>query len=97
VIDGKTEHVSREPEVIKAFRDTWSDGINTYLGYLRDRIYVARELLSDSGSLFLQIGDENVHMVRSVIDEIFSPANHVAELIVRKTTTGDKQIHTGDK
>ena len=65
VKDGKAEHISREPEQVKAFRDTWRDGVHSYLTYLRDRLTVARELLAESGSIFVQIGDENVHRVRA--------------------------------
>lgn len=68
VKDGKAEHITREPEQVKAFRDTWRDGIHSYLTYLRDRLTVARDLLTDSGSIFVQIGDENVHRVRAVMD-----------------------------
>jgi adenine-specific DNA-methyltransferase len=64
--DGKAEHITREPEMVKAFRDTWRGGIHSYLAYLRDRLTVARDLLHDSGSVFVQIGDENVHKVRAV-------------------------------
>ena len=73
VKDGKAEHISREPEQVKAFRDTWRDGIHSYLTYLRDRLTVARELLTESGSMFVQIGHENVHLIRSLMDEVFSP------------------------
>ena len=66
VKDGKTDHITREPEQVKAFRDTWRDGIHSYLTYLRDRLTVARDLLTDSGSIFVQIGDENVHRVRAL-------------------------------
>ena len=69
--DGKAEDVTREVEQIKAFRDTWELGINSYLAYLRDRLVVARDLLTESGSVFVQIGDENVHLVRSLLDEVF--------------------------
>ena len=71
VKDGKRDQISREPEQIKAFRDTWKDGIHSYLTYLRDRLTVARDLLHDAGSIFVQIGDENVHRVRALMDEIF--------------------------
>ena len=71
VKDGKLEHLTREPEQVKAFRDTWRDGIHSYLQYLRDRLVVARELLTESGSCFVQIGDENVHRVRALMDEVF--------------------------
>jgi hypothetical protein len=71
VKDGNASHITREPEQVKAFRDTWRDGIHSYLTYLRDRLTVARDLLTDSGSIFVQIGDENVHRVRAVMDEVF--------------------------
>ena len=84
VKDGKQSDISREPEQVKAFRDTWRDGIHSYLTYLRDRLTVARELLTDSGSIFVQIGDENVHRVRAVMDEVFNSDNMIVELIVQK-------------
>ncbi|WP_245494164.1 site-specific DNA-methyltransferase [Rhizobium leguminosarum] len=84
VKDGKKEDVSREPEQVKAFRDTWKDGIHTYLTYLRDRLMVARELLTESGSIFVQIGDENVHRVRAVMDEVFGDENLILEILVKK-------------
>ncbi len=71
VRDGNAAHITREPEQVKAFRDTWRDGIHSYLTYLRDRLTVARDLLAESGSIFVQIGDENVHRVRSLMDEVF--------------------------
>jgi adenine-specific DNA-methyltransferase len=86
VSDGKTDHITREPEQVKAFRDTWRDGIHSYLSYLRDRLILGRELLSESGALFVQIGDENVHRVRAVMDEIFGDSNFVAEIVVDKTS-----------
>jgi adenine-specific DNA-methyltransferase len=87
VKDGNTDHITREPEQVKAFRDTWRDGIHSYLTYLRDRLTVARDLLTDSGSIFVQIGDENVHRVRAVMDEIFGDMNCAGQ-IAFKTTTG---------
>ena len=75
VKDGKADHITREPEQVKAFRDTWRDGIHSYLTYLRDRLTVARDLLTESGSVFVQIGDENVHRVRAVMDEVFGQEN----------------------
>jgi len=87
VKDGKVEDVAREPEVVKAFRDTWELGIHSYLAYLRDRFAVARELLTESGSIFVQIGDENVHLVRNVLDEVFGAENFVSQ-VPFKTTTG---------
>ncbi len=85
VKDGKAEHVTREPEQVKAFRDTWRDGIHSYLTYLRDRLTVARDLLTESGSVFVQIGDENVHRVRAVMDEVFGTTNFVAMITFKKT------------
>jgi adenine-specific DNA-methyltransferase len=87
VKDGKREDVSREPEQVKAFRDTWKDGIHSYLTYLRDRLTVAKELLTDSGSIFVQIGDENVHRVRALMEEVFGSENFVSEIVL-KTTSG---------
>ncbi len=76
VKDGKADHITREPEQVKAFRDTWRDGIHSYLTYLRDRLTVARDLLTESGSVFVQIGDENVHRVRALMDEVFGEDNY---------------------
>ena len=87
VKDGKADHITREPEQVKAFRDTWRDGIHSYLSYLRDRLTVARDLLTESGSVFVQIGDENVHRVRALMDEVFREKNFVS-LISVQTTTG---------
>jgi adenine-specific DNA-methyltransferase len=87
VKDGKPEDATREVEQIKAFRDTWELGIHSYLAYLRDRLTVARDLLTESGSVFVQIGDENVHLVRCLLDEIFGSENF-ASLITFKTTSG---------
>jgi adenine-specific DNA-methyltransferase len=95
VTDGKADHITREPEQVKAFRDTWRDGIHSYLTYLRDRLTVARDLLSDSGSIFVQIGDENVHHVRAVLEEIFGINNFVS-LICIQTTTGFKAKYIGN-
>ena len=80
VKDGNLDHLTREPEQVKAFRDTWRDGIHSYLTYLRDRLTVARDLLTDSGSCFVQIGDENVHRVRAMMDEVFGEANFVSQI-----------------
>ena len=85
VKDGADENLSGEPEVIKAFRDTWELGIHSYLSYLRDRLLVAKELLSNSGSCFVQISDENVHLVRCLMDEVFGSENFVSLISVRKT------------
>jgi adenine-specific DNA-methyltransferase len=87
VKDGNVEHITREPEQVKAFRDTWRDGIHSYLTYLRDRLSVVRDLLSESGSVFVQIGDENIHRVRAVMDEVFGESNFVAS-ISYATTSG---------
>ncbi len=84
VTDGKLDHMTREPEQVKAFRDTWRDGIHSYLSYLRDRLTVARELLTESGSCFVQIGDENVHRVRALMDEVFGENNFVNTIIFKK-------------
>jgi adenine-specific DNA-methyltransferase len=85
VKDGKADHITREPEQVKAFRDTWRDGIHSYLTYLRDRLSVARDLLTDSGSIFVQIGDENVHRVRAVMDEVFGDENCISQIFFQKT------------
>lgn len=83
VRDGNVEHITREPEQVKAFRDTWREGIHSYLTYLRDRLTVARDLLATPGSIFIQIGDENVHRVRSLLDEVFGVDNFVAQITFR--------------
>ena len=80
------EKISREPEQVKAFRDTWRDGIHSYLTYLRDRLTVARDLLTSSGSIFVQIGDENVHLLRAILDEVFGTKNFVCMITAQKTT-----------
>lgn len=80
------ESVSGEPEMIKAFRDTWELGIHSYLKYLRDRLVVARELLTQSGSVFVQISDDNVHLVRNLLDEVFGSENFVSQIIYQKTS-----------
>ena len=85
VKDGNASHITREPEQVKAFRDTWRDGIHSYLTYLRDRLTIARDLLTESGSIFVQIGDENVHRVRAVMDELFGEDQCVAQLAFKKT------------
>jgi adenine-specific DNA-methyltransferase len=85
VKDGNAAHITREPEQVKAFRDTWRDGIHSYLTYLRDRLTVARDLLTESGSIFVQIGDENVHRVRALMDEVFGAENVVSQIVVQKT------------
>src|SRR6266581_6979814 len=86
VKDGNAAHITREPEQVKAFRDTWRDGIHSYLTYLRDRLTVARDLLTDSGSIFVQIGDENVHRVRALMDEVFGRENFLNEIVFRTSS-----------
>lgn len=81
------ENVSGEPEMIKAFRDTWELGIHSYLSYLRDRLVLAKELLTQSGSVFVQISDENVHLVRNLLDEVFGSENFVSQIVYQKTTS----------
>lgn len=95
VKDGKADHITREPEQVKAFRDTWRDGIHSYMTYLRDRLTVARDLLCESGSIFVQIGDENVHRVRALLDEVFGDANHIADIICVKTSSQTSEHLSG--
>jgi adenine-specific DNA-methyltransferase len=92
VKDGNKDHITREPEQVKAFRDTWRNGIHSYLTYLRDCLTVARDLLNDSGSIFVQIGDENVHRVRALMDEVFGPENIISQITVEKTS-GSTEIY----
>ncbi len=92
VTDGKDDDLSSEPEMLKAFRDTWELGIHSYLSYIRDRILLSKELLTESGSIFIQISDENVHHVREILDEIFGRDNFVS-LITYKKTTGNRSVH----
>jgi adenine-specific DNA-methyltransferase len=87
VKDGKAEDASRQPEQVKAFRDTWELGIHSYLSYLRDRLIGARELLTDTGSVFIQIGDDNVHLVRNVLDEVFGSENFCSLISFRTTSS----------
>lgn len=87
VKDGNVDQITREPEQVKAFRDTWRDGIHSYLTYLRDRLTVARDLLSDSGSIFVQIGDQNVHRIRAIMDEVFGEKNFISEIAFQKTSS----------
>ncbi len=95
VTDGRAEHITREPEQVKAFRDTWRDGIHSYLTYLRDRLTVARDLLTESGSIFVQIGDENVHRVRAVMDEVFGEENGCAQITILKTAGQTSELIAG--
>jgi len=92
VADGKSTDLTRQPEQVRAYRDTWELGIHSYLAYLRDRLASARELLTESGSIFVQIGDENMHLVRSVLDEVFGSDNFVALITAKKTggLTGER-------
>ncbi len=92
VRDGNATQITREPEQVKAFRDTWRDGIHSYLTYLRDRLTLARDLLAESGSAFVQIGDENVHRVRVLMDEIFGEGNLISEMTVEKTAGSSMQF-----
>jgi adenine-specific DNA-methyltransferase len=95
VKDGNKDHITREPEQVKAFRDTWRDGIHSYLTYLRDRLTVARDLLANSGSVFVQIGDENAHRVRALLDEVFGEDNHCGTIQCQKTTgAGSPSVRT---
>jgi len=95
VKDGKADHITREPEQVKAFRDTWRDGIHSYLTYLRDRLTVARDLLTDSGSIFVQIGDENVHRVRAMMEEVFGEENFISQIAFTKTGGFASDFFTG--
>ncbi len=92
VKDGNVDHITREPEQVKAFRDTWRDGVHSYLTYLRDRLTVARDLLAESGAIFVQMGDENVHRVRAVLDEVFGDGNHLATISFQKTGSTDQSL-----
>ncbi len=97
VKDGNDEDLTAEPETIKAFRDTWEIGIHSYLSYLRDRFQLARDLLAETGSIFVQISDENVHLVRNLMDEIFGAANFINLITVRKTgavSSPDAKVNT---
>jgi adenine-specific DNA-methyltransferase len=88
VKDGKIEEITREPEQVRAFRDTWKDGIHSYLAYLRDRLTAMRDLLSESGSIFVQIGDDNVHRVRALLDEVFGEDNFISQIAFTKGAAG---------
>jgi adenine-specific DNA-methyltransferase len=95
VKDGKADHITREPEQVKAFRDTWRDGIHSYLTYLRDRLTVARDLLTESGSIFVQISDENVHHVRELLGEVFGTNNLIANITFSKTAAQSSTLLPG--
>jgi adenine-specific DNA-methyltransferase len=92
VKDGKDEDLTQEPETLKAFRDTWELGIHSYLTYLRDRLLLARELLHESGSIFVQISDENVHLVRNLMDEVFGAKDFVSIITFAKTSSATSQL-----
>jgi adenine-specific DNA-methyltransferase len=95
VTDRKDEDLTQEPEMIKAFRDTWELGVHSYLTYLRDRLYLAKELLAQTGSIFIQIGDENLHWVRDVAEEVFSKQNFVSLITIKKTIGGTGELLPG--
>ena len=95
VRDGNATHITREPEQVKAFRDTWRDGIHSYLSYLRDRLEIARDLLADSGSMFVQIGEENSHLLRTVLDEVFGTQNFVSQIVFSKTASATSEYLAG--
>jgi adenine-specific DNA-methyltransferase len=95
VKDGNAGHITREPEQVKAFRDTWRDGIHSYLTYLRDRLTVARDLLADTGSIFVQIGDENVHLARSLLAEVFGEHNFLSQVTIAKTAGATSDLLPG--
>ncbi len=92
VKDGKDEDLTQEPEMIRAFRDTWELGIHSYLTYLRDRLLLTRDLLNESGSMFVQISDENVHRVREILDEVFGSGNFIAQICFVKATAQTTQL-----
>ncbi len=95
VKDGKLDQITREPEQVKAFRDTWKDGIHSYLTYLRDRMTAMRDLLTESGSVFVQIGDENVHRVRALMDEVFGESNFCSQIPFATTSTQGTNLLQG--
>lgn len=92
VKDGRADDMTRQPEQVKAFRDTWKMGINSYLSYMRDRLVLSRELLTDSGSVFVQIGDENVHLLRCLLNEVFGDVNFCALFTIVKTTGRSSEL-----
>ncbi|GMU82479.1 MAG: hypothetical protein AMXMBFR47_23500 [Planctomycetota bacterium] len=95
VRDGNVEHITREPEQVRAFRDTWRDGIHSYLTYLRDRLTVARDLLKPSGSVFLQIGQGNCHLIRGLLDEVFGADNFISQIVFSKTAGATSEYLPG--
>lgn len=94
-VKDREQDFTREPEMVKAYRDTWTLGIHSYLAYLRDRFAMAKELLAETGSIFVQISDENLHRVRCVMDEVFGPENFVSTIVVRKTATPSSGLDDG--
>lgn len=92
----KTDEISREPEQVQAYRDTWRDGVHSYMTYLRDRMTVARDLLSETGSIFVQIGSENVHRVRALMDEVFRDENFIVALSIQKTGSQSGEFIQGN-
>jgi adenine-specific DNA-methyltransferase len=91
-VKDRDEDLTREPEMVKAYRDTWTLGVHSYLSYLRDRLLLCKELLADTGSIFVQIGDENLHRVRALGDEVFSTANFVSHIILKKGGTSSADL-----
>ena len=85
-VKDKESDLTREPEMVKAFRDTWHLGVHSYLSYLRDRLVAARDLLADSGSVFVQISDENINKVRDLLEEVFGQDNFCSEIVFAKTS-----------
>jgi adenine-specific DNA-methyltransferase len=92
VKENQAESISREPEVVKAFRDTWVEGVNSYLSYMRDRLTAARDLLTESGSIFVQIGTANVHRIRALLDEVFGDENFAAEIHFKTSSGFETQL-----
>ncbi len=95
VKDGNVTHITREPEQVKAFRDTWRDGIHSYLTYLRDRLTVGRDLLNETGSIFVQIGQDNCHLIRSLLDEVFGAENFISQIVFSKTASATSEYLSG--
>jgi adenine-specific DNA-methyltransferase len=92
VLNGVDGEFTREPEMVRAYRDTWELGSHSYLTYLRDRLFISRELLCPSGSIFIQISEENVHWVRQVLDEVFGAENSVTSIVFAKTTSSTSNL-----
>ena len=94
-VKDRDEDLTREPEMVKAYRDTWTLGVHSYLSYLRDRLLLCRELLADTGSVFVQMGDENIHAVRCIMDEVFGSPNQICQIIVKKTGSIESDFLSG--